>query len=330
MQERLQKLIAQAGIGSRRAAEELIIQGRVTINGKVASLGQKADPVADDIRVDGTRLQISSARLYLMINKPMDIVAAVQAQEQEHRRIVRDLIPIEERLYPVGRLDADSEGLVLMTNDGELAQKLTHPRYQHPKVYEVTLRGRISDEALAIWRRGIVLDDGPTQPVEVIVLSRGADLTELRITMREGRKRQIRRIASMLGHPVTQLIRTHIGTLSLGTLNVGEWRYLSENEIKALQAMADSTPRRGHKTSKAKSAPDAASTPSAGEKIQPARDEKVESKDRPRRGGTSRFAPKASSRRSAPRDESTDSADRPYRGRPSRPTGAPGSRSAPK
>ncbi len=245
MEERLQKLIAQAGIASRRAAETLIEQGRVTVNGKRATLGEKADPARDDIRVDGARLRIESARIYILLNKPMGIVTTVHAQEQEHRRTVRDLVPMEEYLYPVGRLDADSEGLVLMTNDGELAQKLTHPRYQHPKVYDVALRGSLSDEALDIWRRGVVLDDGPTKPVEIRLLTRDKSATWIRITMREGRKRQIRRIASTLGYLVTRLIRVQFDTLALGVLQTGQWRYLTEAEVKALQDSASSTPRRG-------------------------------------------------------------------------------------
>jgi 23S rRNA pseudouridine2605 synthase len=245
MEVRIQKLMAQAGIASRRAAETLIEQGRVTVNGQRAILGQKADPARDDIRVDGARLRIESARLYVMLNKPMGVVTAVRAQEQEPRRTVRDLVPVEEYLYPVGRLDADSEGLVLMTNDGELAQKLSHPRYEHPKVYEVALTGSVSDEALNIWRRGVVLDDGPTKPVEIKLLTRDKDSTWIRITMREGRKRQIRRIANTLGYPVTRLVRTQLDTLALGTLQSGQWRYLTEAEIKALQDSASSTPRRG-------------------------------------------------------------------------------------
>jgi 23S rRNA pseudouridine2605 synthase len=245
MEERIQKLMAQAGIASRRAAETLIEQGRVTVNGKRAILGQKADPARDDIRVDGARLRIESTRIYVMLNKPMGVVTAVRAQEQEARRTVRDLVPVEEYLYPVGRLDADSEGLVLMTNDGELAQKLSHPRYEHPKVYEVALTGSVSDEALDIWRRGVVLDDGPTKPVEIKLLTRDKSLTWIRITMREGRKRQIRRIANTLGYPVTRLVRTQFDTLALGALQSGQWRYLTDAEIKALQDSASSTPRRG-------------------------------------------------------------------------------------
>jgi 23S rRNA pseudouridine2605 synthase len=182
-----------------------------------------------------------------MLNKPMGVVTAVTPQHQETRQTVRDLIPIEGHLYPAGRLDADSEGLVLMTNDGDLAERLTHPRYQKAKVYEVTVLGRIPDEALEIWSRGVMLDDGMTLPVQIKVLRRDAQTSTLQITMTEGRKRQIRRVANTLGYPVQRLVRTHFATLSLGDLRPGEWRHLTESEVAALKALAYSlqmTPRR--------------------------------------------------------------------------------------
>jgi pseudouridine synthase len=244
MAERLQKLMAQAGIASRRHAEEMILKGRVTVNGQRANLGDKADLTTDDVRVDGARLRVNDERIYIMLNKPMGIVTAVTAQEQESRRTVRDLIPVEGHLYPAGRLDADSEGLVILTNDGDLALKLTHPRYDHPKVYEVALVGSVPDDVFDIWRRGVVLDDGPTKPVEIKVLTRDKEMTWIRVTMREGRKRQIRRIATTLGHPVRQLIRTQFDTLVLGDLRRGAWRYLTPTEVEVLQKSAASTPHR--------------------------------------------------------------------------------------
>src|SRR5579859_51229 len=242
--ERLQKLMAQAGIASRRHAEALITEGRVTVNGDVAKVGDKADLATDDVRVDGSRLRVQEQRVYLVINKPKGVVTAVSAQEQEPRRTVRDLVPLKGHLYPVGRLDVDSEGLVLLTNDGELAQKLSHPRYEHPKVYEVALAGNVPDEALDIWRRGIVLDDGPTKPVEVRVTGRDKEITWVKVTMQEGRKRQIRRIASLLGYPVRKLVRVQFDTLTLGGLKSGDWRYLNESEIAKLQLSAENLPSR--------------------------------------------------------------------------------------
>ncbi len=242
--ERLQKLMAQAGIASRRHAEALIAEGRVTINGKAAKVGDKADLATDDVRVDGSRLHVEERRVYLMINKPMGVVTAVSAQEQETRRTVRDLVPIKGYLYPVGRLDVDSEGLILLTNDGDLAQKLSHPRYEHPKVYEVGLTGNVPDEALDIWRRGIVLEDGPTKPVDIRVTGRDKEMTWIKVTMREGRKRQIRRIAGTLGYPVRKLVRVQFDTLTLGGLKPGDWRYLNEAEIAKLQHSAGNMPIR--------------------------------------------------------------------------------------
>lgn len=244
MAERLQKLMAQAGIASRRHAEEMIVAGRVTVNGQRANLGDKADIATDDVRVNGTRLRIDEERIYIMLNKPMGIVTTVRAQDQEKRRTVRDLVPVEGHLYPAGRLDADSEGLVILTNDGDLALRLTHPRYDHPKVYEVALLGSVPEEVFEIWRRGIVLDDGPTKPVDLKVLTRDKDATWVRITMREGRKRQIRRIANTLGHPVRQLIRVQFDTLPLGNLKRGDWRYMTPAEVEALQQSAASEPHR--------------------------------------------------------------------------------------
>jgi 23S rRNA pseudouridine2605 synthase len=244
MEERIQKLISRAGIASRRHAEEMIEQGRVTINGKRAQIGDKANPAKDDIRVDGTRLKIEEQRVYIAINKPVGVVSAAMPQEQEHRKTVRDLVPFEGLLYPVGRLDVDSEGLVLLTNDGELAQRLTHPRYEHPKVYEVEVYGDIPDERLDIWRRGVELDDGRTLPAEVKVLIRSAQSTWIKITMKEGRNRQIRRIGETLGFPVKRLIRTQISSLKLNNMKPGEWRYLSDSEIKALNEAAQSPAKR--------------------------------------------------------------------------------------
>ncbi len=233
--ERLQKLMAQVGIASRRQSEGLIAQGRVTVNGVRAKLGDKADPAVDDVRVDGTQLRLDDKRVYIMLNKPMGIVTTIRAQDQEKRRTVRDLVPVEGHLYPVGRLDADSEGLIILTNDGELAQKLTHPRYEHPKTYEVGLVGSVADGAFDIWRRGVVLDDGPTKPVDIKVLTRDKDMTWIRIEMR----------ATTLGHPVRKLIRTQLDTLAMGGLKTGEWRYLTESEIVLLQKSADTTRRAG-------------------------------------------------------------------------------------
>lgn len=252
MSERLQKLISQAGIASRRDAEELIQQGRVTVNGVRAKLGDKADPEADDVRVDGERLKFSVKRIYVMVNKPRGVVTTTRAQAQDKRKTINDLVPSDEYLYPVGRLDADSDGLVLLTNDGELAERLTHPRYEHPKEYEVVLYGRVPPETLDIWRRGVVLaEDGPepTRPVQIEDHGYKDGLHYVRVTMYEGRKRQIRRVASVLGFPVRKLTRVAFDTLRLGDLGVGEWRNLTDKEIETLKhSAAEVSPARRRTT----------------------------------------------------------------------------------
>jgi 23S rRNA pseudouridine2605 synthase len=234
VEERLQKLISQAGIASRRAAEDLIRAGRVTVNGNVAKLGDKADLVRDTVRVDGQPLKTPEF-VYFLLYKPYGVVSTNKPQPQEKRRVVRDLIPHEGHLFTVGRLDADSEGLILLTNDGDLADKLMHPRYGHRKTYEVLVVGTPDAKALNAWRRGVMLDDGQTAPAKVRVIEQRANDTRLEIVMREGRKRQIRRVASLLGHPVKQLIRTRIEFLEIGHLRPGQWRTLSPKEVHLLK-----------------------------------------------------------------------------------------------
>jgi 23S rRNA pseudouridine2605 synthase len=232
--ERLQKVLARAGVASRRKAEELIQQGRVTVNGRVVTrLGTKVDPARDEIRVDGQRVQPAASRVYIMLNKPRGVLSTME--DDRGRRSLGDLVPVPVRLYPVGRLDVTSEGLILLTDDGELANLLTHPRYEHSKEYLVLINGLPSDKALEAWRRGVVLDGEPTAPARVEVLKRQAGSAVLRIVMHEGRKRQIRRIASLLGHPVQELTRVRLGPLQLGPLEPGQWRYLTSREINELE-----------------------------------------------------------------------------------------------
>ncbi len=234
MEERLQKLISQAGITSRRAAEELIRQGRVSVNGKVAQLGDKADLARDVVRVDGEPLKAPQF-VYYLLYKPRGVVSTNKALPQDKRRIVRDLIPYKGHLYSVGRLDADSDGLILLTNDGDLADRLMHPRYGHLKTYEVLIEGNPTPKTLNVWREGIVLDGERTAPAKVHVIDRDADETLLEITMREGRKRQIRRVALLLGHAVKRLTRVKIDFLEIGHLRPGQWRELSPKEVQLLK-----------------------------------------------------------------------------------------------
>jgi 23S rRNA pseudouridine2605 synthase len=236
MRVRIQKVMAQAGIGSRRACEALVRQERVTVNGQVATLGQQIDPSVDKVRVDSEPLPQPEPPIYVVVNKPPGVISDEDVSGE--RPTVRDLVPLDAYLYPVGRLDMNSEGLILLTNDGDLAHRLAHPRYQHSKTYHVLVEGRPDAGTLAAWRGGVMLDGRRTAPAKVKVLQRQADATWLQIELREGRKRQIRRVAASLGHPVRRLIRTHIGTLALGDLEPGQWRRLSDDEVRALRTWA--------------------------------------------------------------------------------------------
>ena len=235
MEERLQKILARAGLGSRRSSEELIVQGRVTVNGTVAVLGQKADLAVDRVAVDGQPLSAPEKLTYVLLNKPRGVVSSLAAQGD--RQTVRAMVPLPERLYPVGRLDVDSEGLILMTNDGELAEFLTHPRYEAEKEYRVLVKGEPDAERLEAWRRGVVLEGVRTAPAQVARGERAPTGTWLRIVMHEGRKHQIRDIGMLLGLPIQRLIRVRLGSLRLGNLAPGEWRRLTADEVSQLRTI---------------------------------------------------------------------------------------------
>jgi pseudouridine synthase len=243
VEERLQKIMARSNLGSRRACEAIIEAGRVTVNGKVAKLGDKAEPAVDTILVDGRPLPsldeptVPDGLIYIALNKPRGVISSLEDEMEAGRTTVRDLIPIDasRHIYPVGRLDKPSEGLVLMTNDGDLAHRLTHPRYGHEKVYQVELEGWVGDRELDQWRRGVMLDGRITAPAPIEIIHRDRNSTSLRIVLREGRKRQIRRIAAALGHPVRRLLRERIGPLSIGDLEPGQWRFLSVEEVALLR-----------------------------------------------------------------------------------------------
>jgi 23S rRNA pseudouridine2605 synthase len=243
MEERLQKILSRAGFGSRRACESLITTRRVRVNGQIASIGMKADPGSDRIVVDGHPVTQPEAFTYIALYKPRGILSVVKSQDQ--RRTVRDLVPIPGHLYPVGRLDADSEGLILLTNDGELANRLTHPRYGHEKEYRVLVARRPDEEQLAIWRRGVVLEDETkTAPAQVQFLRTMGKGAWLKVVLQEGKKRQIREVGKTIGLPVVKIIRVRIGTLQLGDLKPGGWRYLSPDEVAALKGQpGKDTPR---------------------------------------------------------------------------------------
>lgn len=245
MEERLQKILARAGFGARRACEELIRQGRVTVNGEVARLGQKADPQRDRIAVDGRPIRLPCEYTYIALHKPPGVLSD-EGDGTGRRPTVLDLVPHRGHLFPVGRLDLRSEGLVLLTDDGDLALRLTHPRFEHEKEYRVLVEGCPTEETLEQWRRGVMLDGKLTAPADVSVLGqedvpgskKPRKRTWLRVVLREGRKRQIRRVAALLGHPVVRLIRVRIGPVRLGDLPPGRWRFLSPKEVRALRRSA--------------------------------------------------------------------------------------------
>lgn len=233
MSERLQKVLARAGLGSRRACEELISANRVSLNGRIAQLGDKADPTQDRILVDGRPLPVIENLVYIALYKPRGVLSAVSSTDK--RPTVRDLVDIPGHLYPVGRLDVDSEGLILMTNDGEVANRLTHPRYGHDKEYRVLVARRPDNAQLETWRRGVVLPDGyRTSPAQVNLEAPSGKGAWLRVILREGHKRQIRETGSQIGLPVVKIIRIRIGSLMLGMLKPRQWRYLTPVEIAAL------------------------------------------------------------------------------------------------
>ena len=241
-QARLQKVLAAAGVASRRAAERLIADGRVTVNGRtVREPGGRADPARDDVRVDGRRIARAVRRRYVALHKPRGCVTT--RRDPHRRRTVLDLIPaVREYVYPVGRLDYDSEGLLLLTNDGALAAVLTHPRHGVARVYEATVRGVPSAARLRRLAAGVAIDGRETAPAEVRMLRGGgpgrADEARVRIVIREGRNRQVRRMFDAIGHPVRRLRRTRIGPVSLRGLRPGAARELTPAEVRALRRAA--------------------------------------------------------------------------------------------
>lgn len=237
---RLQKILSQAGVASRRAAEKLIAEGRVSVNGTtVREMGTKADPAADNIRVDGRRIKAAEVLRYILLNKPPGYVTT--RSDPQRRPTVIDLLRgVREYVYPVGRLDYDTEGLLLLTNDGDLAARLTHPRHGVERMYEARIAGVPDAAAIERLRKGIPLDGRRTLPADVTLLKRGrADRDGvLVITIREGRNRQVRRMCEAVGHPVRALTRTRIGPVSDKRLKPGMWRDLTPAEIRALKKSA--------------------------------------------------------------------------------------------
>jgi pseudouridine synthase len=232
--ERLQKILSQAGVASRRASEQLMLEGRVTVNGEtVRELGTKADPSRDDIRVDGRRVKVAERHRYLLLNKPRGYVTT--RSDPQRRPTVIDLLRgVREYVYPIGRLDFDSEGLLLLTNDGDLAARLTHPRHGITRVYDVRVLGEPDRHDVERLAKGVTIDDRRTGPAEVNLVGPA----HLVVTIREGRNRQVRKMCDAIGHPVTQLRRIAIGPIRDATLKPGEWRDLTEDEVRRLRSSA--------------------------------------------------------------------------------------------
>ena len=253
---RLQKILSRAGVASRRAAETLIAEGRVSVNGTtVLEMGTKADAVSDDIRVDGRRIKAAEPHRYILLNQPAGYVTT--RSDPQRRPTVIDLLRgVREYVYPAGRLDYDTEGLVLMTNDGDLAAKLTHPRHGVERTYEVRVTGVPNPGAVERLRNGVPLDGRRTRPADVTLLHRGhTDRDSLLVmTIREGRNRQVRRMCEAVGHPVRALARTRMGPLRDARLKCGTWRDLTVDEVRALRKAGGGAPKAGVKTAGKKTA----------------------------------------------------------------------------
>ncbi len=226
--ERLQKILARAGIASRRRCDELISQGRVSVDGKVAVLGQRVASQFAVVEVDGVIVPVSKDLVHYLLNKPTGVIST--SRDPHNRPSITALVPPEPRVFSIGRLDADSEGLIIMTNDGALAQAISHPSRGVEKEYLVSVSGTPSPASLKLLRSGVELEEGMTRPAKVGVLAPGL----LRIVLHEGRNRQIRRACDVIGHPVTRLVRTRIGPIVDRNLEPGQWRYLTSKEVRSL------------------------------------------------------------------------------------------------
>ncbi len=241
--ERLQKVLAQRGLGSRRTCEALIAAGRVTVNGEVAELGRRVHPETDRVSIDGVPVAVRSGLVYYVCNKPAGVVST--ASDPQGRPVVTGLVPARPRVHPVGRLDADSEGLLLLTNDGDLTFRLTHPSFGVEKEYLVVVEGAPKPGALRRLREGVDLADGRTAPARVVRVEPNV----IRVTIHEGRNRQVRRMCEAVGHPVRRLVRTRIGPLRVGTLAPGEWRELTPEELRAVERAPTARPQPEPRTS---------------------------------------------------------------------------------
>ena len=227
--ERLQKVLARAGLGSRRVCEKLIVEQRVTVNGEFAELGEKVDPETSQIEVDGLKIGVRQDLVYYLLNKPVGVITT--SKDPQERSTVVDLVPTHPRVFPVGRLDADTEGLILLTNDGDLTNYLTHPSFGIEKEYLVQVEAKPSRNAIRELRQGVELDDGITAPAKVSLV----DEKLIKIVIHEGRNRQVRRMCESVGHPVKRLIRSRIGPIVDRSLHPGSFRELTNQELKSIR-----------------------------------------------------------------------------------------------
>jgi 23S rRNA pseudouridine2605 synthase len=236
--ERLQRLLARAGYGSRRASEELIVDGRVTVNGTVAMIGDRADPAEDEVRVDGLAVNLDPNVRYYALHKPAGVVTTMR--DPQGREDMRTYLPDEgPRVFPVGRLDRDTEGLILLTNDGVLANGLTHPRFGVEKEYLAEVDAVPTSKHIGRLRRGVELEDGPARAKSARVAGRAGERGAIRLVMTEGRKREVRRLLGAIGLPVVRLVRVRVGPVRLGDLAPGEHRELTHDEVVALRGVVD-------------------------------------------------------------------------------------------
>lgn len=234
--ERLQRALARAGFGSRRACEELISEGRVAIGDRIATLGDRVDPTLDRVRVDGSLVNIDPESRYFALNKPVGVITTVR--DPQRRTDLQAFLPPGPRVFPVGRLDKDTEGLLLLTNDGELANRLTHPRHGIEKEYLAEVEGSPTPRRLSRVVRGVTLDDGPARAVKARAVVRSGGRAAVRVVMAEGRKREVRRLLAAVGLRVARLVRVRVGPLRLGKLRPGEVRQLAPEEVRALYRAA--------------------------------------------------------------------------------------------
>ena len=234
---RLQKFLAESGVASRRKSEELIVQGKVKVNGRVAMIGDKIDPKKDSVTVNGKKIVKTKAFTYVVLHKPRGFITTMS--DEKDRKCVAELIKdVDGRVYPVGRLDKDSEGMLLFTNDGAFANAMTHPTKHVPKTYRVTVRPSISEEQITALTQGVIIEDRKTAPAEVRVITKEEGRVVLEIILYEGRNRQIRKMCEEVGLEVARLKRTAIGSIKLGMLKQGAWRHLTEDEVRKLMIAA--------------------------------------------------------------------------------------------